>query len=173
MSILWGLVPVSLLLLLLLWYAARRQATRDTPPEELVADLRPVDLEAFRNLMDPADEEFLRARLPAPEFRSVQRERLRAASEYVQCVSHNAGLLLRLGGAARLSADPEVAAAGRELVEQAIHIRWLSVRALAELRVGRLLPGSRISASTLIPAYQKISGLVTRIARSTRPAHAA
>ena len=45
--------------------------------------MRAVDLEAFRNLVDADEEEFLRANLPSAEFRRIQLERLRAAVEYV------------------------------------------------------------------------------------------
>ena len=38
--------------------------------------IEPIDVEAFRNLTDPAEDEYLRLRLPASEFRAVRRERL-------------------------------------------------------------------------------------------------
>ncbi len=48
--------------------------------------LEPIDLEAFRNLTDPAETAYLRHRLPASEFRTVQRARLRAmASSCPRC----------------------------------------------------------------------------------------
>jgi hypothetical protein len=66
---------------------------------ELAGQTRPVDIEAFRNIIDPSEEDFLRANLPASELRAVQRQRLLAAAEYVGNVAHNAALLLRLGQA--------------------------------------------------------------------------
>ena len=40
-----------------------------------IEQLRSVDLRAFRNLMDPEEEDYLRQHLPAAEFRRIQRER--------------------------------------------------------------------------------------------------
>jgi len=173
MSLLWALVPVSLVLILLLWYAARGQSRRVSSPEELAKRTQPVDLESFRNLLDPEETDFLRSHLPAREFRGLQRERLRAAAEYVTRVSHNAAVLSRFGEAARLSDDPEVAAAGRELAEQAIRLRGLSLLMLANLRLGIVLPATRLPASRLVEGYQRVDFLAARITRSHQPAHAA
>ena len=35
----------------------------------LVQKIEPIDIEAFRNLVDPTENEYLRRRLPAAEFR--------------------------------------------------------------------------------------------------------
>ena len=42
----------------------------------LATRIQPIDVEAFRNLVDPAEDDYLRRRLPAGEFRHVRRERL-------------------------------------------------------------------------------------------------
>ena len=89
------LVLVALLALLsLLWLARGRSlaAALEHPAEHI----RAVDVDAFRNLVDPDEEEFLRTSLPPAEFRRIQRERLRAAVEYVSCAAQNAAILLRL-----------------------------------------------------------------------------
>lgn len=173
MSIFWVVIPLALVLLLLLAKAARGSARAITTHAELAAALRPVDLEAFRNLMDPADEEFLRQHLPPSEFRSLQRERLRAAAEYVHCVLENSAFLARFGSAAQFNPDVEVAAAGRELAEQAIQLRWLSLLAIMELRVGILLPNSRQTLASLISGYQRTNGLISRIAQRSRASQVA
>jgi hypothetical protein len=49
-----------------------------------LAQIEPIDVEAFRNLVDPAEDDYLRRRLPAAEFRAVRRERLRATAAYIQ-----------------------------------------------------------------------------------------
>ncbi|MGC2259812.1 MAG: hypothetical protein WA594_15995, partial [Candidatus Sulfotelmatobacter sp.] len=43
-----------------------------------VTAIHSVDVEAFRNLINPAEDEYLRRRLPAAKFRQVRRARLRA-----------------------------------------------------------------------------------------------
>lgn len=173
MSILWALVPISLVLVLLLWYAARRQNRGAAFAEPLAQLTRPVDLESFRNLLDPEETAFLQSHLPPREFRGLQRERLRAAAEYVARISHNAALLSRFGEAARLSADPELAAAGQELAEQSIRLRSLSFLVLLNLRLGMLLPSAVLPASRLVESYQKIDSLAARITRVHHPVQAA
>jgi hypothetical protein len=165
MSILWVSVPVAVILLGLLWFAARGYGHRVRSAGDLSAQLRPVDLESFQNLMDPEEEEFLRHNLPLSEFRAIQRERLRAAAEYVGVVTQNAAVLLRFGEAARMSPDAEVAAAGVQLAERAIRVRMLSLRALVELRIGVVFPGMPMRASKLIHGYQQTQGLARSITR--------
>ena len=45
---------------------------------EIALDLVPLDVEAFRNLTDPAEDAYLRVHLPPAELRKVRRVRLRA-----------------------------------------------------------------------------------------------
>src|SRR5690349_24874411 len=59
-----------------------------------------IDLDAFRNLVDPSETAYLRDRLPAPEFRRVQRARLRAMASYVHAAGRNAAALMRIGQSA-------------------------------------------------------------------------
>src|SRR2546430_12950059 len=115
MILTFALVLISLMALLLM-YAVRGKTSPIAGLDDLVGRTRPVDIDAFRNLIDPAEEEFLRENLPASEFRVIQRERLRAAVEYVSCAAHNAAILVRLGEAARVSPDPKIAEAGQQLL---------------------------------------------------------
>jgi hypothetical protein len=80
-------------------------------------------------------------------------------------VAQNASLLLRLGEAARASADPEVAYAGRELVESALRIRIYALSAAMKLRARRVLPGLSVSPSAVSSAYEDLTGLVSRLGR--------
>ena len=52
-------------------------------PEDLRAQLCVVDIDAFRNLTDPAEEDFLQTHLSQRAYRKVQRQRLRATLAYV------------------------------------------------------------------------------------------
>src|SRR5438270_4506030 len=74
--------------------------------DELAARLHPVDVRAFRNLMDERDEQFLREHLPFREFRVIHCQRMLAAAEYVRCAAQNAAILVHLAEAAGQSSDP-------------------------------------------------------------------
>jgi hypothetical protein len=140
---------------------------------DLPGRTRPVDIAAYRNLVDPAEEEYLRLRLPSREFRRIQRERLRAAREYVQCTAANAAVLLRLGEATRLSAEPAIAQAGQDLVNQALRLRLYASVAEATLLLGILIPGLHISATGISDSYENLTGLVSRLGRLQQFPHTA
>jgi hypothetical protein len=122
--------------------------------------IRAVDIEAFRNLIDPDEEEFLRANLTPSEFRSIQRERLRAAVEYVSCAAQNAAILLRLADAGRHSPDPATAEAAQKLADNALRLRLYALHAIPRLYLGMIFPGSRISPVRIAERYEQMARLV-------------
>lgn len=164
------LIAAALALLVFLFRTLRKRDSgrAGVPPEAL-----PVDIEAFRNLVDPGEEEFLRSSLSPREFRTVQRERLKAAAEYVQAAWYNAGILLGQGEATRHHADPEIAVAGQQLVDSAIRLRLYCPLVVMKLRVATLLPGTSLSFGPLLERYDKLRGaasLVGRLKEPSRPA---
>src|SRR5579863_468647 len=82
----------------------------------LPVSIHPIDIEAFRNLIDSAEDEYLRRRLPPSEFRVVRRKRLRAMAAYVHTVGENAAALVRIGELALASGDVRIAEAAQRLV---------------------------------------------------------
>jgi hypothetical protein len=165
------LVLISLMALLLM-YAARGKNSAIGELDDLAGRTRPVDIDAFRNLIDPAEEAFLRENLPASEFRAIQRERLRAALEYVSCAAHNAAILVRLGEAARLSLDPKIAEAGQQLLDTALRLRLYALLSTVRLYLGIGLPGTHLSAGRLVDNYQHLSSLAGQLAFLQHPARA-
>src|ERR1700748_1813718 len=85
--------------------------------------IQPIDIQAFRNLVDPAESLYLRRRLSAAEFRAVQRERLVAMRAYIQAAARNASVLITLGEPALSSSDPHTAEAAHQLVDHALSLR--------------------------------------------------
>lgn len=154
------LVLASVIALAVLLHLARSRALAIRWLQNPAAHLRSVDLEAFRNLIDPHEEEFLRAHLPPAEFRRIQRERLRAMVDYVSAVAHNATVLLRLGQAARLSADPTIVASAESLVDTALRLRLTAIGCLAVLWWGIALPGRHESLDRVAERYEQITGQV-------------
>jgi hypothetical protein len=138
--------------------------------QELAASSAPVDLHSFRNLIDPAEEEYLRTNLPLSEFRGVQRARMRAAVDYVRRTSHNAALLLRIGQAARHSSDPNTARAAQQLMNSALQLRIYSMLALCIFYARTVAPTARISAGTFIDRYERLRDRMASLARLQVPA---
>src|ERR1700758_1118251 len=63
-----------------------------SPDAALARTVEPIDIEAFRNLVSPAENDYLRRRLPPGDFRKVQRERLRSAAAYIRVAGRNAAV---------------------------------------------------------------------------------
>lgn len=158
MTIVITLILVSLGGLSFLFRVAKGRAL--FVPQGPAIGLQAVDLDAFRNLVDPGEREFLRGSLAPAEFRSVHRERIRAALEYISCAARNAAILLRLGEAARRSPETSVAEAGERLVDTALRLRLYAFHAMAKLYLALLLPGPVVSSDVIAENYENMTRLV-------------
>jgi hypothetical protein len=166
-------VVLAFLALLLLLRLAKGNRSSVTDPTQLAQELRRVDVDAFRNLVDSNEEEFLRSRLTPSEYRSLHRERLRVAIEYISSVARNATILMSMGESARRSPDATIAAAGQRLVDNALRLRLYSLRAMPKLYLGILLPGVRMSPADVADRYERVTGLVVLLGRLQYPARGA
>ncbi len=157
-----------------LWLLARAARGQSAISVARLVDLQgrttTIDLAAFRNLTSPQEEEYLRQQLPAREFRSIQRQRMRAAIAYIQGALQNAAILLRLGEAAQRSADLQLAAAGRKLVDTAIRMRLYAFFALLKLYLNLAFPGLRLSPSAVADRYEGLTEAMARFTRLQQPA---
>lgn len=156
-----------------LWLLARAARGQSAISIATLVDLQgrttAIDITAFRNLISSNEEEYLRHRLPAREFRSIQRERMRAAIAYIRGALQNAAILLRLGEAAQRSADPQLAAAGRTLVDTAIRMRLYAFFALLKLYLNLAFPGLRLSPSAVADRYEGLTEAMARFTRLQQP----
>jgi hypothetical protein len=136
----------------------------------LAAQLQPIDVEAFRNLIDPAEDDYLRRRLPAAEFRAVRRQRLRAMAAYVHIAGRNAAVLVRMGQAALAAGDAPTAEAARRLVDNALLLRRNSAFALLRIYVALAWPNSGLAAESVLRGYEKLNGSAMLLGRLQHPA---
>lgn len=135
----------------------------------LAAPIR-IDLDAFRNLINPAEDHYLRRRLPPRQFRRVRRERLRAMAAYVQVVGRNAAMLVRVGEAALTSGDERTAEAARQLVNDALLLRRNTTVALARIYLALAWPNSEFAAVRVAERYEQLSGTAMLLGRLQNPA---
>jgi hypothetical protein len=170
MITIWLLTAFALLTVAAAWLVARGQARSVRDAGELLAALRPVDLQAFRNLTDPAEEDYLRRALPPPDFRHVQRLRLRAAADYVSRLAYNASLLMRLGASARHHSDPEVAKIAQEMMAGALELRLKAVAALCVLYARMLIPQTELRVSGVLDSHDRTRADMVRFSRLQAPA---
>jgi hypothetical protein len=126
----------------------------------LTESIHPVDIEAFRNLIDLREEQFLRGNLSPAEFRAIHRQRLHAAVEYVRDVAHNASVLLYLGEAARQSEEPSIAEAGGKLVDSALRLRLYAFRSIGIFYLAMIFSNTPVSSLGLAERYERMTRLV-------------
>jgi hypothetical protein len=136
----------------------------------LAVAIRPIDLEAFRNLINPAEDDYLRRRLPPAQFRLVRRERLRAMAAYVQVAGRNATVLVRVGEAALASGDARIAGAAHQLVSDALLLRRNTTVALARIYLALAWPNSGFAAVRVVDRYEQLSGAAMLLGRLQNPA---
>lgn len=127
--------------------------------------LHPVDVEAFRNLIDPAEEDFLRRRLPPADFRRIQRARLGAAREYIAGAARNARILLELAASARQSADPEVVEMAQTLIDEATQLRLYAFRAIPRIYFAMLFPSQGTSLIRVADGYERMTAKLVSLGR--------
>jgi uncharacterized protein YunC (DUF1805 family) len=136
----------------------------------LDATIHPIDIEAFRNLIDPAENEYLRRRLPAAEFRVVRRERLRAMAGYVHIAASNAAVLVRVGEVALASGDSRISGAAQEVVNDALLLRRNTTVAMARIYLALAWPNSGFAAVRVVDRYEQLSGAAMLLGRLQNPA---
>jgi hypothetical protein len=131
--------------------------------------IQPVDVEAFRNLVNPAEDDHLRRRLPPAEFRQVRRERLRAAAAYVLVARRNAVILARSGRAAENSNQPQTVEAAARLVDQARRLKRNTSVALFRIYVALAWPNDGLAAAPVLEGYRSLSGTAMLLGRLQNP----
>jgi hypothetical protein len=146
------------------------QSLQTQPSSKLAVSIRPIDIEAFRNLINPAEDEYLRCRLPPAQFRVVRRERLRAMAAYVQATGSNAMVLVRLGEAARVSGDARISEAAQQLVNDALLLRRNTTVALARIYLALAWPYSEFAAVRVVERYERLNGAAMLLGRLQNPA---
>ncbi len=133
--------------------------------------IQPVDVEAFRNLVNPAEDDHLRRRLSPAEFRHVRRERLRATAAYIRAAGRNAAILAWIGQNALASPDPGTAEAARRLVDQSLLLRRNAVVALFRIYVALAWPNAGLAAAPILEGYRDLSGAAMLLGRLQNPAN--
>jgi hypothetical protein len=157
---------IALSLILGLGVMQGQQAKRSAT---LAGAIHRIDLEAFRNLINPAEDEYLRRWLPAAEFRAVRRERLRAMAAYIQVVANNAAVLVRIGEAAFASGDARVVEAAHQLVNDALLLRRNAAVALMRIYLALAWPNSGLAAVYVVDRYEQVSGVAMLLGRLQNP----
>ena len=158
-----GIVLASISLLLVVWWAVRGNMQPVHDIEDVRKLLRPIDLQSFQNLIDPAQDMFLRRYLTGKAFRTVQRARRVAAAEYLWRLAQNAGILVGAGEYARTATNAQVALAGRDLASVAVMTRVLALLGLARLSIGIAFPQTTARCKPILERYDAMTTMYMRL----------
>jgi hypothetical protein len=161
-------IAASLALVIILAAAAKRSLVNSA--FDASATIRPIDVEAFRNLTDPSEDEYLRRRLPPSQFRAVRRARLRAMAAYVQVIGANAAVLVRQGETVLAAGDPRFATAAHAMVNDALLLRRNAAIALLRIYIALASSGSGLAAARVVDRYESLSGAAMLLGRLRNPA---
>jgi hypothetical protein len=156
-------VVIAFLLAAAFAYIALRRSTQSVGIERALSLMESLDLDAFRNLVDPAEDAFLQSCLPDVQFQKIRRERAWAALAYARALSHIALEFSRFGHALRQSRNSDVAELGRELVTGALSLRIMALQATARLFITAAFPRlPQRSPRLLFDEYFRSANLVAR-----------
>jgi hypothetical protein len=163
-------VILAALSLILILRVTLSRSLRIPAGRSLASQIQPIDVAAFRNLIDPGEDAYLRRRLPAGEFRAVRRERLRAMASYVQTARRNAAILVRIGQTASSANDAHTAEAARQLVDSALLLRSNTTLAIVRIYVALAWPHSGLAATPVLESYERLSSSAMLLGRLQNPA---
>jgi len=163
------LIVVAAVALIFILRFAYSQAMRVSPRAGLAPQIQPIDVEAFRNLIDPAEREYLRRRLCASEFRVVQRKRLQAMASYVHIASQNASVLASIGQAALHASDPQTVEAARQLTDNAVLLRRNATVALVRIYLAMVWPDANTAAAPILAGYMQLNVSAMLLGRLQNP----
>ena len=160
---------ISVVLLLLFTYFALRRSKNVNQMDEAVQSIRSLDIEAFRNLIDPDEDNYLREFLAEKSLKEVRRERSRVALLYMKELSAASLQLARIGDVARRSADPAVAARGKEIADSAVYLRLQTLQFSLQMRLAVAFPSLQPHRlRPLLDQFDRANGLVFQHGAVTR-----
>jgi hypothetical protein len=162
---------LGLLCLLAIIYLAKGHIGRGKDLRQLSSELRSVDVGAFCNLISGSEQEYLRQHLPPREFRTIHRERMGAAVEYVRSAAANAAILIQLAEAARRHPDESVRQAGEKLLESGLRLRVYALQLVPRLYLSMMIPAITPETAALADTYDNMGRQVTILSCLEFPTH--
>ena len=152
MVVVFGIAAAILFIVL-----AVRQRAMSADLDQIAARIREIDVESFRRLMNPAEQEFLRNHLPLLEFRRIHYERMLAATEYVWAAAMNARIMMRLAEAAEQNATAAVVATAERLKQNASIMCLHALKTIPRLLLNALGPRVNQECLFIATSYAAIS----------------
>jgi len=164
------LVIAAVLSLVVIVGVAASRGLQLSVRSDLAGQIQPIDVDAFRNLINTADDEFLRVSLAPSQCRAVRRARLQATAAYVLQAGRNAAVLVRIGQAALTANDPRTQHAAERLINDALLLRRNAAFVLLRIYTALAWPNSGLAAAGIADRYEHLSGSAMLLGRLQNPA---
>ena len=141
-------------LLLVLWIV--RGGSKRSSGKQSSLRFHPVDLAAFRNLLSPEEDDFLRSALKTIHYHKVRRARVRAVQQYLLWIAANCATLLALLRLKVTAPDLASAPDTEGIVHHALKLRVISLGFWLLLWIELLLPGIEVRPAAAIRRYEDV-----------------
>lgn len=156
------IILVAAALLIVLGVAVVRHGGQLRNMADLESRWQKVDMEAFLNMVDPAEETYLRRNLSATEFARIQRYRVRVMWEYLGRLSVNSKLMMQAAQMVQHHGTEAQLQEATRLVGAATRMRLLIFGVDAYLAVRFLLPQTQDPVRTLVGKYDELTQMFTQ-----------
>jgi len=162
-------------------YHRGRRRLRQIGTSGILACLSHVDIEAFRQLLDPMEEAFLRQSHSRNDFCEMQKDRIESALGYLKKMANNAIALQALGYRNLRSPNDTQRFLARRLIDRAVPVRMFTFVGIWVLRIWRVLPIRRLLLvspsladlkdlmAELLPAYEQLKETALELTVLTEP----
>jgi hypothetical protein len=154
---------VSVLSLFLVWTILRPGLPKIKSLEDWESKKHEVDPEVFQVLLDASAEQYLRESLLPAEFRVFQRKRIALALRWLDLVSQNTAMLMKLGQMAKTGANPKLASEAEDLIHRALLLRVDLVLAQPCLWLKWVFPGWALSLPAVEMPYVELLTYLNRV----------
>ena len=151
-----ALVVIAAIFLIAIVRLAVSRNLQISKQTSLAGQISPIDIEAFRNLANPSEDEFLRQRLPGGEFPAAY-----AAYGCAPCApisraaGRNAAVLIEIGQAALASNNASTVEAASQLIDQALLLRRNAIFALLRIQLALVWPTAGLAAVPVLRRLRK------------------
>lgn len=145
---------------------------RSTDVRGLSTRLKPVNIDAVKNLLDADQDRYLASRLSPAQMRDVRRRRAIVLIEYVWRIAQNAALVLQASESLRRSGSRDLAEKGLQVSNAALRIRLMALHSIWVLSLSLVWPGAPL-ATDFIDGYSNLRFDIDYLTAMTRvPSHA-
>ena len=148
-----SVVFVVAVFLCLFWLWRGGISRRSNGPGE-GEQLHQIDVPAFRNLLSPGDDEFLRTSLTSAHYRQLRRARLRAVQEYLVWIAQDCLVLIPMLQSPA-DTDPSSVRERVALIKSASQIRLISSLLWVLLWGEYLFPGLKVQPLRFLRRYEE------------------